>query len=256
MDRIPWLTRLIRRIFRFGLTREPAFDTYAIEEVLGYHFKNPSLLFMSLKHRSYSQVKDGSIAFSNERLEFLGDSVLNMVVSHYLFERNPTYQEGDLTKMKSIMVSKTSNALACKKTGIDRFILLSNSEEDAGGRGRTSIIADTFEAVIGAIFIDGGLPAAEGFIRRTVLSEDTVLLKDSQTNYKSILLELTQSRKLGHPLYHTISEDGPDHDKSFTVEVFVGGISMGIGKGKNKKAAQQLASKGALEKMNCPLPVE
>jgi ribonuclease III len=256
MNPIRWLTHLVRHIGRFGPKKEPRFDVGAIEEVLGYHFRNPSLLFMSLKHRSYSQVKDGSIALSNERLEFLGDSVLNLVVSHHLFDRNPTYQEGDLTKLKSIMVSKTSNALAGRKTGIDQFILLSNSEEDAGGRGRTSIIADTFEAIIGAIFIDGGLPAAEGFIRRTVLMEDTVLLGDTQTNYKSILLELTQSRKLGHPLYHTISEEGPDHDKSFNVEVFVAGNSMGIGKGKNKKAAQQLAAKGALEKMNRHFPAE
>ena len=231
---------------------------------------------MSLKHRSYSHARDGSTSLSNERLEFLGDSVLNMVVSHYLFDRNPTYQEGDLTKLKSMLVSKTSNALAGKKAGIDRFILLSNSEEDAGGRGRVSIIADTFEAIIGAMFLDGGIGAAEDFIHRTILSlypacahtrgdpVDAFLVGDEQKNYKSILLELTQSQKLGigtpnytnitrgphHPVYRTVSEDGPDHDKVFTVEVFVMGESMGTGKGKSKKAAQQLAAKEALMKMN------
>ena len=182
-------------------------------------------------------------------MEFLGDSVLNLVVSHTLFKKNPNFQEGDLTKLKSALVSKTSNAIAGKNVGIDRFILLSSSEEDAGGRERTSIVADTYEAIIGAIYLDGGLDPASDFIRRTILSTESVLAGEEQKNYKSILLELTQSKRLGHPVYRTVSEEGPDHDKVFTVEVFIMGDSSGIGKGKNKKAAQQMAAKEALGKM-------
>lgn len=243
-------TSLLRHIGRLRPEREPPVDVESVEAAIGYRFRDPSLLFMSLKHRSYSHVRDGSISLSNERLEFLGDSVLNMVVSHYLFHRNPTYQEGDLTKLKSLLVSKTSNVLAGKNLGIDRFILLSNSEDEAGGRERTSIIADTFEAIIGAIFLDGGLEAAEDFIRRAVLSDDSFLVGEEQKNFKSILLELAQSQKLGHPIYRTISEEGPEHDKVFTVEVFVMGNALGTGKGKSKKIAQQLAAKGALMRMN------
>jgi ribonuclease III len=241
---------LIRTIGRLRPDREPPIDREKVETAIGYHFSDPSLLFMSLKHRSYSQAKDGSTSRSNERLEFLGDSVLNMVVSHHLYIRNPTFQEGDLTKLKSMLVSKVSNALAARKIGIDRFILLSSSEEDAGGRERSSIVADTFEAVIGAIYLDGGLVAAEDFIRRTMLSDKDFLVGDEHQNYKSVLLELTQSQKSGHPVYRTVSEDGPDHDKLFTIEVFVMGESLGVGKAKNKKAAQQIAAKEALLRMN------
>ncbi len=143
MNPIRWFVNIVRIVGRSRPDKKPHFDRERVEAAIGYRFKDPSLLFMSLKHRSYSQAKDGSISLSNERLEFLGDSVLNMVVAHHLFKMNPTYQEGDLTKLKSTLVSKTTNALAARKVGIDRFILLSNSEEDAGGRERASIIADT-----------------------------------------------------------------------------------------------------------------
>ncbi len=249
MNPFRWFVSIARIVSRSRPEKKAHFDRERVEAAIGYRFKDPSLLYMSLKHRSYSQAKDGTISLSNERLEFLGDSVLNMVVAHHLFKTNPTYQEGDLTKLKSTLVSKTTNALAGKKAGIDRFILLSNSEEDAGGRERASIIADTFEAVIGAMFLDGGLEAAEHFIRTTVLVDESFLIGEDQKNYKSILLELTQSRKLGHPVYRTVSEDGPDHDKVFTVDVAVMGESLGTGKGKNKKSAQQMAAKEALGKV-------
>lgn len=246
MNAFRWLKDILRPKSR----KEPPLDIRKVEAALGYHFKDPFLLFRSLKHRSYSQARDGNISFSNERLEFLGDSVLSLVVSHYLFKKNPNFQEGELTKLKSTLVSKTSTAVAGRNVGIERFILLSNSEEDAGGRERTSIIADTYEAIIGAIYLDGGLEPAAEYITRTILSDESFLLGEEQKNYKSIFLELTQSKKLGHPVYRTISEEGPDHDKVFTVEVFVMGDSMGVGKGKNKKAAQQMAAKEGLARMN------
>jgi len=226
----------------FGRKRLP-FNLKEIESVIGYHFNDQKLLYRSLKHRSYSQEIDGNTDLSNERLEFLGDSVFNMVVSHFLFIENPGYQEGDLTKLKSALVSKTSAAIAGRTIGIDSFILISESEEGSGGRSRTSIVADTYEAIIGALFLDGGIEASRKFILKTMLNNIHHVLNEIQINYKSLLLELTQSKRFGHPVYKTITEEGPDHDKLFTVEVYVKGESYGTGKGKSKKAAQQMAAK-------------
>jgi len=237
------------RWFRKAVKKDkPLFNVSKIESVIGYHFKDTDLLYRSLKHRSYSHAREGNIALSNERLEFLGDSVLNMVVSHYIFEKNPDFQEGDLTKLKSTLVSRTTAMIACHKTGIDNFVLLSDSEENAGGRNRLSIIAGVYEAVIGAIFLDGGIEAARDFIKWTILNDINLILSEELTNYKSLLLELTQAEKLGHPTYHTIHEDGPDHNKIFTIEVSVKGNVIGKGKGKSKKVAQQMAAKEGLER--------
>jgi len=237
------LTRWLKSLFG---KKRPPINIAEIESAIGYSFNDHALLFNSLKHRSYSQAVEGNLDTSNERLEFLGDSVLNMVVSEAVFEENPEFQEGDLTKLKSTLVSKTSAAIAARNVGLNKFILLSDSEEDAGGRNRTSIIADTYEAVLGAIYLDGGLEEARKFIQGTILDDSDVILNIVQKNYKSLLLELTQARKFGHPSYHTITEDGPDHDKVFTVEVSVQGKPCGIGKGKTKKSAQQLAAKECL----------
>ena len=227
---------------------KPPVDSKQIESVIGYRFTDPFLLYRSLKHRSYSQVIEGNVDLSNERLEFLGDSVLNMVISYSLFKENPNFQEGDLTKLKSTLVSKSAAAIAARNAGLERFILLSDSEEDAGGRNRTSIIADTYEAIIGAIFLDGGLAAAQKFIQKTILDDIDSIIGNSEDNFKSLLLELTQARKLGQPSYKTISEDGPDHEKVFTVEVSIQEKPCGTGKGKTKKTAQQMAAKDCLEK--------
>ena len=242
--------RILRWLKRFQKHDKLPIDIRRIESVIGYHFNDPFLLYRSLKHRSYSQTREGSIDLSNERLEFLGDSVFNTVVAHAVFDENKDFQEGELTKLKSMLVSKTSAAIASRNAGIDRFLLLSDSEEDAGGRDRTSIIADTYEAVIGAIFLDGGLKAARAFIQKTLLNETDIILGKVQENYKSVLLELMQAKKLGHPTYKTLTEDGPDHDKVFTVQVSIKGKSLSIGKGKNKKAAQQMAAKECLEKLD------
>ena len=233
----------LKRFFRSG---DQPIDIKKVESAIRYHFNNPSFLLRSLKHRSYSQSVDGNVNLSNERLEFLGDSVLSLVVSHYVFAEKPNFQEGDLTKLRSNMVNKKSVAIAGKKIGLDRFILLDDLEENAGGRNRTSIIADAFEAVIGAIFLDGGYKASEGFIKRTILENQDILFDMEQMNYKSHLLELVQEVKRGYPVYKTVSESGPDHDKIFTVEVFVNGESIGTGKGKSKKDAQQMSAKAGL----------
>lgn len=240
MGLIGWLKSLFR-------SKDLPFNIEEVEVALGYHFNDSSFLYRSLKHRSYSQSIDGTIMLSNERLEFLGDSVLNMVVSHHLFEEYPDLQEGDLTKKRSNLVNKQAAALASREIGLDRFILLNDSEENAGGRKRTSIIADTFEAVIGAIYLDGGYAASEAFIQRAILDDQDIVSRGKQVNYKSQLLEFVQAKKLGHPLYRTINESGPDHDKIFTVEVMVHGESLGIGEGKSKKDAQQFAAMEGLK---------
>ena len=160
---------------RFFRSSDQPIDIEKVESTVKYHFNDPSVLLRSLKHRSYSQSVDGNVNLSNERLEFLGDSVLSLVVSHYVFTEKPGFQEGDLTKLRSNMVNKKSVAIAGKKIGLDRFILLDDLEENAGGRNRTSIIADAFEAVIGAIFLDGGYKASEGFIKRTILENQDIL---------------------------------------------------------------------------------
>ncbi|MFC1538534.1 ribonuclease III [Candidatus Latescibacterota bacterium] len=238
--------RWFKRLF---ISKDLPFDIQEVESALEYHFQNPSFLYKCLKHRSYAQAVEGNIDNSNERLEFLGDSVLSMVVSHHIFLENPDFQEGDLTKLRSILVSKTLAVIAAKKIGLSKFILLNDSEENAGGRNRTSIIADTFEAVIGAIYLDGGYDSAKAFIERTIL-EDQDISGDLETNYKSNLLEMVQANKMGHPLYRTVSEKGPDHKKIFTVEAYVNNRHIGTGRGKSKKAAQQMAAKDGLLKVN------
>ena len=227
----------------------PPIDLKHIEMVIGYRFNDPWLLYRSLKHRSYTQELEGTIDLSNERLEFLGDTVFNLVVSQAIYLDNPDYNEGDLTKLKSILVSRDSAAIAGKRAGIHRFMLLSESEEGSGGRDRSSIIADTYEAVVGAIFLDGGFEEAGKFVKKTVLNDSHLDLSREHRNYKSLLLELTQADKLGHPRYRTITESGPDHDKVFTVEVSVMGEPCGTGSGKSKKIAQQMAAKACLEKL-------
>lgn len=236
MNILTWLKRIVRP-HRLPIKVED------VERALGYHFTNPSYLFKSLKHRSYSQAVDGTIRKSNERLEFLGDSVLNAVVSHYVFTNYPEFQEGDLTKLKSSFVNKRAAMIAGKRIGLDRFVLLNDSEESAGGRKRTSIIADAYEAVIGAIFLDGGYHAAEEFVFRSILNDPDRYLEGGIDNFKSRLLELAQAEHLGHPVYRTIDERGPDHAKIFTVTVSVHGKVIGTGSGRNKKTAQQMAAK-------------
>ena len=240
---------LIRWLKRFFRNKKPPINIEQIESVIGYRFTDHTLLYRSLKHRSYSQAVEGNVDLSNERLEFLGDSVLNMIISHTIFEQYQDFQEGELTKLKSSLVSRTSTEIAARNSGINNFILLSDSEEEAGGRDRPSIIADTYEAVLGAIYLDGGLEAARKFVQTTILDDTDIILDIIQDNYKSVLLELTQARKIGHPSYMTITEDGPDHNKVFTVEVSIKGTPCGIGKGKTKKSAQQLAAKECLNKL-------
>ena len=216
------------------------------QQLTGYTIKNQDIFVLALLHRSFLQ-RPGKGDRSNERLEFLGDSVLNLVVAEYLYNSFPEAEEGDLTKIRSRLVNRKALATYAKEIKLMDFILMSTSAAQSIGKGYDTIIADTYEAVIAAIYLDGGYPEARKFVERQVLAaikNRTVVTEDE--NYKSILLEYAQARGLGVPRYIIVKEEGPDHDRTFTVDVTVNSTRLGSGTGKNKKEAEQIAANKAL----------
>ncbi len=225
---------------------------HPLEKRLGYHFKDEQLLVKALKHRSYVYVEEGKDRIeSNERLEFLGDAVLELLVAADLFCRFEDKGEGELTQMKSQLVNRKVLAHQADRLGIGAFVLLSEDERKANGGQRPSILCDTLESLIGAIYLDGGLAAARACVRRAVLADfDRIVQPDAKFNFKGRLLEYSQSKGKGHPRYALRVEDGPDHDKIFSVAVYITGQPMGSGRGPSKKEAQQMAAKDALERLD------
>ena len=218
--------------------------------VYGLPFKDLTLLKLALTHRSYLSVTGQGPRESNERLEFLGDSVLGLVTSEFLYRRHPDEHEGQLTKTKSLLVSKAILSRRALRIGLGRFVLMSHSEVESGGRQRLSILADAFESVIGAVYLDQGFEPAREFIHRHLLAESDAITADKRhTNYKSHLQEYVQNAFRTHPVYRIRSEYGPDHSKHFMVEVMVGKRTLGEGRGHNKKEAEQAAARDALEKV-------
>lgn len=219
------------------------------ETLIGYRFRNPSLLDSALKHRSIIFQTGEARELANERLEFLGDAVLDLIVAKQLYDEYPTSREGHLTRLKSLAVSGRQLANKGRRMGLGGFMQLSAGEERSGGRNRRSILEDALEAVIGAIYIDGGMVAAERFIRKFITNDlDHRLIREKEKNYKSLLLEHVQGQGLGHPIYHVLSEDGPDHAKTFHIEVVVNEEAVGRGVGRSKKQAEQQAAKEAADK--------
>jgi ribonuclease-3 len=242
------LTAFLRKLFK-GRRKEPSLSE--LERTLGYRFQNNEFLVTALSHRSYvnSQRSDKKLD-SNERLEFLGDAVLNIVVTDYLFHEYPDREEGRMSKMKSLVVSSKVLGLCAEAWKLGEFILLSRSEEKSGGRKRLSILADAYEAVIGAVYLDGGLESARKLIHGSLMKiMDEVLDDEELANYKSKLLEYTQSRGLGIPSYDVLQESGPEHQKSFVVGVFVQNQEWGRGTGNSKKSAEQAGARVALANM-------
>ena len=214
----------------------------------GLTFNNPELLKLALTHRSYLSVTGGEASESNERLEFLGDSVLGLVTSEHLFRTRPGEHEGQLTKTKSLLVSKAILSRRALAMGLGRFVLMSHSEIESGGRQRLSILADAFESVIGAVYVDLGFEPARAFIDRWLLKAAGEIVADKRhVNYKSHLQEYVQSTFRTHPVYRIRSEIGPDHSKHFMVEVVAGRRVLGEGRGRNKKEAEQAAARQALD---------
>ena len=248
-----WISTLWNRRKSAGAPEKLALDSQrALENRLGYYFKDKDLLVKALKHRSYVYAEEGSDRIeSNERLEFLGDAVLELLVTDYLFRRFEDKGEGDLTQMKSLLVSRMVLAHQADRLGVRDFVLLSADEREANGGQQPSILSDALESLIGAIYIDGGLEAAGAFVRRAVLADFHQLVQqDAYVNFKSKLLEYSQSMGNGNPRYLVHAEEGPDHDKIFSVEVCITGQRIGRGQGRSKKEAQQMAAKDALESLD------
>jgi len=219
-----------------------------LETAIGYRFKNIMLLQNALTHSSYANEHWHDSLKSNERLEFLGDSILGMVVAEHLYRNFPNRPEGDLTRMRADMVCETALAKIAGQLDLGKHLLLGNGEEQSGGRNRPSILADATESVIAACFLDGGMAAAEGFIRRFVLC-NVPSNKPANLDYKTALQEQVQQKKNQQLSYQLVGESGPDHDKEFTVEVSLNGTVVGRGVGTSKKRAEQDAAKAAMEKL-------
>jgi ribonuclease-3 len=219
-----------------------------LETALGYRFQNITLLENALTHSSYANERWHNSLLSNERLEFLGDSVLGMLVAEFLFHSFPNRPEGELTRMRADMVCETTLANAANVIGIGEHLLLGHGEERFGGRNRNSILADAMESVIAAAFLDGGIAAAKGIVEKFVLTEVPVH-KLHNADYKTALQELVQQKKNQVLSYALVDQSGPDHDKQFTVEVSLNGTVVGKGTGTSKKRAEQAAACAAMEQL-------
>ena len=219
-----------------------------LEVALGYKFQNITLLQNALTHSSYANERWHNSLLSNERLEFLGDSILGMVVAEYLYANFPDRLEGELTRMRADMVCETSLAAIAVRLDLGKHLLLGHGEERFGGRTRASILADATESVIAAAFLDGGMDAARGIISRFVLC-DVPVTKLHNADYKTSLQELVQQKKNQTLRYQLVDESGPDHDKVFTAQVLLNDQVIGEGTGSSKKRAEQDAARAAMEKL-------
>ena len=215
-----------------------------LEEKIGYTFRDPALLQTAMMHSSYTNENHIPKHRCNERLEFLGDAVLELVSSEFLFRKSPKMPEGRLTRLRASMVCESSLAMCAADIGLGEYLYLGKGEDATGGRQRDSVTSDAMEALIGAVYLDGGFTNAKEFIHRFVLTdlEDKQLFYDSTT----ILQEIVQAGGNGRVSYRLTGEEGPDHDKSFCVEVKIGDAVFGSGKGRTKKAAEQQAAYQAI----------
>ena len=218
-----------------------------LQDKIGYRFQNTELLKQALTHSSFANEQKINKLKDYERLEFLGDAVLELVSSEFLFRENPQMPEGQLTKLRASMVCEPALAYCSKDIDLGSYILLGRGEEYTGGRYRSSITSDVMEAIIGAIFLDGGIENAKKHIYRFILSdlENKILFLDSKT----ILQEEIQKKKDAQLRYELIGESGPDHNKQFTVDAYLNDVLIGSGTGRTKKAAEQQAAYEALLKM-------
>jgi len=222
------------------------FDRAVFAAAIRYRPGDWDLFFEALLHRSYLPFIEGT-ASSNERLEFLGDAVLSFLVAEHLHTVHPAMEEGDLTKLRSRLVNRRVLAQCARRLRMTEFLFLSASALHSIEAGSDSILSDAFEALVGAVYLDGGIRAARRFVQGHLLSHEDVLNgARMDDNYKSALLEYAQRHSLGTPKYVIVQEEGPDHDRRFTVEVVVGAESLGRGTGKSKKDAEQQAASHAI----------
>ena len=222
-------------------------DWKKLESICGHSFRDLTLLQKAMMHTSYANERNTGHAGSNERLEFLGDAVLELLASEFLCETYPDMPEGDLSRLRASLVCEPTLAMDAREIGLPAFLLLGRGEERTGGRQRDSIVSDALEALIGAVYLDGGLESARAFVLRSVLRdiEHKRLFMDSKTHLQELL------QKKGGDLisYELIDESGPDHARHFTVKVLFGEQELGTGDGRSKKAAEQQAAYHALMKL-------
>jgi len=227
-----------------------------LEQALGYRFLNPGLAERALTHSSAAIERESSgVPGSNEQLEYLGDAILEMLVSEYLFTAYPDWSEGQLSKGRARLVNAAALASAARRLGLGGHLRLGRGEEKTGGREKPALLGDAFEAVVAAIYLDAGMPAAREFVIRTLIEAS----RESQGNelglsdHKSALQEFLQARGLPGAIYEVVRESGPDHRKIFWVEVSVPGLASATGMGTNKKEAEQLAAEQALAQLQWQL---
>lgn len=225
-------------------------DWKLFEHALSYKIRSKDYFVQALMHRSFIATSAGNEFQSNERLEFLGDSVLNFVVAEFLYNAYPMKEEGELTILRSKLVNKKALVYYAKEIALGEFLITNTTATGVAEKGFETILSDAYEAVIAAIFFDGGIQRAKEFVLRQVNSAlEKGFLYSTEHNFKSELLELVQSQGKGIPRYSTVKEEGPDHDRTFTIEVFVGTDSYGYGVGKNKKEAEQAAAENAVQRL-------
>jgi ribonuclease-3 len=221
-----------------------------LESSLGYKFKKKSLLKEAITHKSYAHEKQKGVLSFNERMEFLGDSVLELIISEYIFTSHPEYTEADLSRIKSYTVQEATLAETAQNIDIGKHLLLGKGEELTGGRAKSSLLADAFEALLAAIYLDGGYKKARDFIHRHLIHKtDELSTKKFIFDFKTKLQEVAQAQFSVLPKYIVHKEEGPEHKKTFEVKVFINDDYLGMGKGNTKKAAAQKAAEAALKKI-------
>lgn len=221
-----------------------------VQNILGIKFNNVQLLKIALTHKSWAV--ENKVAENNERLEFLGDSILAVIVAEYLYKTYPDKDEGTLSKLRSVLVSKLQLAKWGRQIGLGKYVLISKAEDTSGGRRKDSIIAGVFEAVLGAMYLDKGLEVCKKFMfEKFFATLSNIEIQD----YKSLLQEMVQKKFKKLPEYVIVKEIGPDHDKEFDCIVKIGEEILGHGRGKTKKQAQQNAAKQAIEKIKATAPI-
>ena len=229
------------------LTRERKAELLLFQKDSQLRFKSLELLNLAFTHRSYTN-EDQAHSANNEKLEFLGDSVLGMIVATYLYELLEDKAEGDLARIKSYVVSEETLSLAARNLHLPKYLLIGKGEELSGGREKKAILADALEAIIGACFIDSGYEAAKRFVLRLVEPEILMVLQNRhRKDYKTILQEYVQKYHRSYPKYVLVKKNGPDHDRTFWISCSVGTAEYGPALGKNKKEAEQAAAKEAYD---------
>lgn len=219
-----------------------------IESKIGYTFNDRNLLALAFIHRSFVNENRDAINH-NERLEFLGDSILGMLIAEYLYRQLPFTPEGELSSLRSRLVEASSCVIYVQKLNLEKHLLLGKGERMNDGRGRESILADLFEAVIGAIYLDGGIEAAQRFLFQNFSEEFQAIIKKPLRNWKALLQDHCQKKFQQAPFYQVLEESGPDHSKTFKISVLIGNKELGHGEGASKKEAQQAAAADAILKM-------